>query len=265
MKRKSSGPFKMEKNDIIVYHDRYNQIVIDQHKHTPWRLEDRLEEQILKRWQRIIRKTKNLWSGPLVRLDSSMQKGDVLHLKTSITDYMHHVETREEQDKERRANPIYVSATITTRNNKLVFGLRSNSDRDNNKYNIAAGGVNPVLDSPNCLPSLIAALYREISEELGLIPESFEYAKPLILFGIESEPIGSFLYEIQLKIESDEVQRKLDATIKRCEDRGAKPEFLGVKFVENNESAVRKELETNGEAYVPPVRAMLKHLYGAGS
>ena len=246
---------------IIVYHKDYTSIKIDKHTNIEWATNRNIEELIDSKWQSALRKTPYLWSSPMLRLEESYQEGDTLHLKTSVTDYKHHHGTRYETDSAKRANPIYVSANIITSDNKLVFGLRDNTDRLNKLYNIAAGSVHPILDSPDGIPSLGIALYREIFEEFGLVPESFDSVKPKMEFGTESEPRHSFLYTIRLKIDSEDVKRKLEAAIKRAEDYGMKPEMTEVQFVDNSREAVKREINDKGDTYIPMIRTMLEYLF----
>ncbi|MBW2996676.1 hypothetical protein KY332_05255 [Candidatus Woesearchaeota archaeon] len=246
--------------NIIVHQENYSKIIINKHSDKVWKPSEEIEKIIEDRWQKNLEKNPNIWSAPMVRLESIIQSTDALHLVTSTTEYKQHAGTRDQTEKENRANPIYVSANIITNDNQLVFGLRDNCDRGNNQYNIAAGAVHPVLDAPDGVPSLGVALYREIFEEFGLIPESFESVKPKMVFGLKKEPTSSFLYNINLNIGQDEVKRKLDAAIKRAEDFGMAPEMVDVHFVENNQKAIQKELETNPDSYRPMIQAMLRYI-----
>lgn len=74
-----------------------------------------------------------------------------------------------------RSNPsslvqaLYVAGLVLTSDERLVFGLtQATENQFMNKFGVPAGGVSL---SPDGFPSLGAALYRELGEELGLVPE----------------------------------------------------------------------------------------------
>jgi len=246
---------------IRIDYENYDKIIIAKFENKEWVPRDiDVQYKIHKEWEKKIKRYDNIWSSPMVRLDNVRQEDRILHLDTSLTEYKFHAGTRNEKDKENRANPIYVSANIITSDDKLVFGLRDNSDRGNGQYNIAAGAMHPILDGPDGYPSPGIALYREIFEEFGLIPESFKNVKPEIAFSIDDEPTLSFLYTIRLGIDSEDVEKKLKASIKRSEEFGMKPEMVDLKLVENDPKIIRRELETNGDSYRPMVQAMMEYL-----
>ncbi len=250
----------MAEEKIKIHCAGYEKVIVDNHSDRVWTPEPKIEEKVEKIWEEKLAKSDNLWSAPMVRLDSYDLKGNRLILNTSVTDFKHHVGTRKEDNLEDRANPVYVSANIVTEDGNLVFGLRDNSERGNNQYNIAAGAVHPDLDSPDGIPSLGVALYREVFEEFGLVPESFKHVRPMMLFGMESEQHGSFLYTIRLKIDSEDVKRKLDAAIKRAEDFGMKPEMVDLKFLKYDINHIKNEIDNNGDNYRPAVRVMLNYI-----
>jgi len=249
-------------DNIKIYEEGYNRLVVDSFAPKPWKPSKEIEDIVEQKWKELISKKPHVTSDPLIRLDRMYWKGKSLHLLTSSTEYKFHFGTRPNQKKEDRADPVYVSALVIS-HGKLVFGQRSSFvSRGENQYNIVAGGVNPIIDrNPDTgRPALALGLFREAREELGLTPEVFDYVSTIMLFGLEHEPTGSFLYAIRLNIGTDDLQRRLESAIKIAEKRGQQPpEMVGLEFVDYNKFGIRDALEMNGDNYRPSVRALFKH------
>ncbi len=246
---------------IIIYHKDFDKIIVNKHASQLWKPSRRIEDEIDDIWAEKLSHNEHLWSGPMVRLDKIVMDGKTLCINTSLTSYKQHVGTRTNTELSTRANPVYVSANIITADNYLLFGKCKNVERGVGKHNIAAGSLHPVLDSPDGVPSLGVGLYREIFEEFGLIPESFESVKPHIVFGLESEPTGSFLYNVKLKLTSKDVQQKFNALTQKSESYGVKPEFDSIHFLESDSKIIRDELKNKKVQYQPMVEAMLDYIY----
>ena len=157
--------------NLIIYHEGFDKVVMDSSSREIWKPRGYIETIVEQNWKQFS-DNPFVWDGPLVRLESSYQNGGALHLTTSSTSYKYHCGTKHMHSAEDRANPIYVCASITTADEKLVLGLRNNTAKENGLYSIAGGGVDPELDSPDSVPSLDSALFREIYEEFGIFPSS---------------------------------------------------------------------------------------------
>ncbi|MDP9314407.1 MAG: NUDIX hydrolase [Chloroflexota bacterium] len=102
------------------------------------------------------------------------ERGSVLHLELSGTDYREFVGTRtpdlyDPRDRAQLANPLGTSAVVITADHKILCGRRPiNANINPGRYFLLGGFMTPAdLASPD---GLFGGIVREIHEETGIAP-----------------------------------------------------------------------------------------------
>lgn len=254
-------------SDIVVYFEGFESIIVDKHAEVFWQPPKiELTEKIDSLWEDLLEEDKKIWNHGMARLESAMpyKREKVLRISTSLTTYKDHVGTRNEEDRDNRANPIIVCANIVTSDNKLVFMERQNCVRWDGLYGIITGKVIPSVDfqaSEEEKPSLRGALYRTLTEKMGITSVARKEVKPVMVFGTENERTCRFLYEVELAVDSAHVQKKVDFEIERASYFKEDVQIGNVRFIDRECRAIHDELAENGSLYTPIVNAMLGYAY----
>lgn len=240
-------------DNLIIYAEGFTSIIVDNHENKEWKTE--LEEIIEQKWFLMKEKNPSLWSDYMVRADKMHKRKNSLHISTSITDYMHHVCTREQHSIEKRANPIFVSANIVTSDNMLAFGIRQNCERGNGELNLISGALDPRYDLVMGEPAIKKGVLREIHEETGLEKNHISQMWPGYVFATYKERSPSFLFYVSLRVDSSYLIDFVDNHIRNLERN---PEISGIHIVENNIKAIEADIAKN--TYRPSVHSLLENL-----
>jgi len=209
-----------------------------------------------------VEKAAGLFNGPLIRARHMRQDGMALKIDAELSDYMHHVATRSNENVDQRANPLYAAAVVFTADGQLLFGVSGTSTEAiyTGRRNIPAGLVHPVLDAVDGKPYVAMSLQRELLEEAGLVFENFEKLHPFFVVREDEMRHPSVIYEGRLSIDEERTLRRFEAQKQRDLFLGERPEFDQLVFVKFDRNSLQNEIENNRSLYHNRVLIILKHL-----
>ncbi len=240
-----------------VYSDRYKYVEL-RHERRDWKPRPEVSGLVEERWSLARKKMPGLRSAPMLRLDEVVKRENRLIAYTRETDFKHYIGTLRQEKSRDRANVVYVSSRIVTSDNFMIIGLRANCAGGNGLYDIVSGAVHPVVDAIGYQPSLDLALYRAIQREAGLNREAIKGIRPRMMFGLKSDPVCVFLYDVELRIDSKQAMSKHVSWIELMSAYGMKPQMEKLMFLDNWVGNLRLESQQN--YYRPIAKAVLTYL-----
>ncbi|HEY8478069.1 MAG TPA: NUDIX hydrolase [Chloroflexota bacterium] len=136
-------------------------------------------------WRRAVRRARRrdavLFNGPLCRLVQWEAHPWDLALHLERTDYRTFVVTNLRRSRGREslvdvaADPLGVSAVVTTSDGKLLLGVRSHRVAEYRGWiDLVGGNVDPAAHLVDGVPDPVRAVLQEVQEELGVRAEDVE-------------------------------------------------------------------------------------------
>ncbi len=225
-----------------------------QHLYTSWKAPRKLEETVEKVWEQKIDAARRsgvvLFNGPAIRARTLEQAGSELLIYTQPTDYKHHVVTRENKELRDRANILYAAAIIRVWDDGVryqVFGVNEGGSEAAGlgKLNVIAGAVQPSDIDKDRQISIETALYREMKEEIGLLPQDCEVVQPGFVVNEDHWQHPSIVYIITTRIGREAILERHKAVVRNDREEGRVPEHGDIVFLPDK----RESLQNNQERF----------------
>lgn len=150
---------------------------------------------------------------------------------------------------------LYVSGIVVTSDNRFVLGTAQATEKQwMDRINIPAGLVQV---SPGGFPSLGAELYRELFEELGLLPDFvIGEIMPVCMHG-PSRREGNFHYSVPffvpLKMDEARLRSWFEYWTHGLKSFGETPEFASLNFYPNEPAHIKRMLEEEDAKSEPQI------------
>lgn len=233
--------------DLVPY-SGFNKISVD-HRNAPWKA-PKLEDEIERLWQEKTREAQEsgrvLFNVPVIRARTMWQEGNRLIIETQVTDYKHHVATRENPELRKRANLLYAASILIVEDNEekyQVFGVNEGGSEAAGlgKLNVVAGVVEPTDIGANGRLSIDCALYREMEEEVGLVQGDYQ-AAPAFVVVEEKWRHPSLVYVARTSMGIAGVREKYNAAVQRDLSQGKKPEHGDLVFIKDKVALFREAI-----------------------